>query len=421
MQLSLTKAVQNYTSQTKQNATKQKTMTNPITLHWLEGMFDHMADIKPRRKNIVDIAGYPNWENVNSNILAFFLDEKEEHKLERLFFDSLLDVIEDNLENKKIDRTTYDTPFTVERETNRIDILIHGGEEDGQQAWAIIIENKIHHILNNDLNKYWESVQADTKLGIVLNLHALEKPISINLKNGQKVRFVNITHIQLIEKVQENLGRYFENGDDRHLLFLKDYFSNIKSHYQMKQPSPITEQNMKEIQKYDEQIARLNDATNDAKYYVFYKINTVMAEVGFTPHTNYLGVWKHYYQTNNKGERLPLRIYIDLIMPVYKNRLVANLELHDDYTEYGKDVRKLLEEKGLYSKAEGLKKGDASGSGWFHIAVINRILDNSDNNFEDAVRRGLQPFFSKKENTPSFFESVAEITNQVIESKRNNE
>lgn len=42
----------------------------------------------PPPKSIYDIAGFPNWENVSSNVLAYYLDEKEDHGFGRLFLDS---------------------------------------------------------------------------------------------------------------------------------------------------------------------------------------------------------------------------------------------------------------------------------------------------------------------------------------------
>ena len=53
---------------------------------WLKGLLDALTDKPKHKKNIFDIAGFPRWETVNSNILAFFLDQTEEHNCKSLFF-----------------------------------------------------------------------------------------------------------------------------------------------------------------------------------------------------------------------------------------------------------------------------------------------------------------------------------------------
>lgn len=57
-----------------------------LDFSWLTDLVNALPATTKRRKNIIEIAGYPNWENVNSNLLAFYFDENEEHGLSRLFF-----------------------------------------------------------------------------------------------------------------------------------------------------------------------------------------------------------------------------------------------------------------------------------------------------------------------------------------------
>lgn len=202
-------------------------MTETHSFEWLKDIASKLAAAPKRRKNLLDIAGFPRWETVNSNILAFYLDEQEEHNFKRLFLDSLLELVRESEPFKEMDATVFDTPYQVERETNHIDILIQGVGEDGEIPWAIIIENKIDQWLYNPLDTYWNSTKAANKLGIVLNLHPLSQPAVI-APGGVQIQFANITHKQLSERVQQNLGAYFFEADDRHLLLLKEYFSNIR-------------------------------------------------------------------------------------------------------------------------------------------------------------------------------------------------
>ncbi|MEZ4954385.1 MAG: PD-(D/E)XK nuclease family protein [Saprospiraceae bacterium] len=391
-------------------------MTKTNSFEWLKEIASKLATAKKRRKNLLDIAGFPRWETVNSNILAFYFDEQEEHNFKRLFMDSLLELVKEKEPFKTLDATVFDTPYQVERETNRIDILLRGIGQGDVSPWAIIIENKIDHILANPLDYYWSSVNAEKKLGIVLNLHPLSEPAIIDL-DGEQIQFANVTHKQLMERVQQNLGAYFAEADDRHLLLLKEYFSNIQSHYDMEQPDQAIEQNMKAIHQYQEEIKQLESITWAAKCYVVNRVGRVMESYEFKASNWYLAGWKHYYKEVD-GQKLPLRIYIDLQQPVFENKLSAALEFYDQHTDIGTEVFKRIEEQGWYDKAPaGLTKDDRNGGGWYHIAIIWDFIENKDNDFEAAIKRALNPFFGIIENGKSFFDLALETTQQVLSEK----
>ncbi len=48
-------------------------------------------EIKTRVKTFFDVSGFPHYENVISNILAFFFDVNEEHGLKDLWLKSLFE------------------------------------------------------------------------------------------------------------------------------------------------------------------------------------------------------------------------------------------------------------------------------------------------------------------------------------------
>ncbi len=125
---------------------------------------------KKRRKNIYEIAGFPRWENVNSNVLALYFREKEQHGFQRLFLESLMELAlkqEGWVAEQRFDIS--DEAYDVMREVGtvdqkRIDILIQPktapvkqaleGEEPNSEPkadWAIVIENKIDADLYNHL------------------------------------------------------------------------------------------------------------------------------------------------------------------------------------------------------------------------------------------------------------------------------
>ena len=179
---------------------------------------NEIPDIKGKPKTFLGIAKQPHYENVLSNIYAFYFNVNEVHKLKDLFIKSLLELINTSTLSK--DNTVFEMfsdydVFTEYGTTNqkRIDILLLNNEQ------AIIIENKVYHHLNNDLDEYYKEVTAENKMGIILSLF----PVSnINHKH-----FINITHLQLLNKIISNLGNYVLKANDKYIVFLKDFYQNI--------------------------------------------------------------------------------------------------------------------------------------------------------------------------------------------------
>ncbi len=115
----------------------------------LEGFKNLNISHPSRRKTFMDVSGYPHYENVVSNILAFFFDDSEEHGFGNLWLNSLLSCA------KRTD--LEDAHAAVEREVftsknNRIDLLITS------DRYILCIENKIFADVYNDLKDYAKDI-----------------------------------------------------------------------------------------------------------------------------------------------------------------------------------------------------------------------------------------------------------------------
>lgn len=166
-------------------------------------------------ESIFDIAGYPHYENVASNILAFFLNPNNEHGLGQLILSSLLNLaaaIETNQSNVQVSREVYTL------NGGRIDILI---ETDNQ---LIAIENKIYHYLANDLEDYSKSLYRWAQP----NRLAVVKIILGIKKERESFDFISITYEELFLKVKERLGTYATTSSQKWLLYLLDFISTIE-------------------------------------------------------------------------------------------------------------------------------------------------------------------------------------------------
>jgi hypothetical protein len=185
--------------------------------------------------NIFQIAGFPHYEMVASNILAFFLDPYQEHRMGDLVLKSFFDSISKNIPN-----ITYDDFFRVEsiqirtevptKSNKKIDILI----EDGNNA--LIIENKIWAGLYNDLNDYYNYV-ANDMLGeeqeknvylIILHLGNT----SYNAVNYEYSKFfIQLSYDALINSIKTNItnDKVKTSYDEKSRILLYDFMENMEA------------------------------------------------------------------------------------------------------------------------------------------------------------------------------------------------
>ena len=123
---------------------------------FLEEVKEICEKIPKKEKTFMEISGYPHYENVCSNILAFYFNPKEEHKLNDIMLTALLDVAKEK--NVKADTNINASNINVFREFttengNRIDIVMQSDEI------VIGIENKIMAEVYNDLTDYANTLE----------------------------------------------------------------------------------------------------------------------------------------------------------------------------------------------------------------------------------------------------------------------
>lgn len=178
---------------------------------------------KQRQRSLMDITGITHHENMWSDIYKFFFTTTEEHGLKDLFIKSLETLIgaPDFLPEFRIKREF------IADENKRIDLLLY----NKQNKKAIIIENKVYHTLNNDLNLYQRSLQRngyqDIKT-VVLGLHKY----CLNGKKMNEIKATNlfsITHQELMECVNNYLPQYLSDANLYHLYLLKEFHKNINN------------------------------------------------------------------------------------------------------------------------------------------------------------------------------------------------
>ena len=277
--------------------------------------------------------------------------------------------------------------FWIQREAHRIDLLIRseGGKNQGQDEeavstdWAIIIENKLNAPLYNDLEKYWKAVTATRKFGIVLSLH----PVGPNLlPNTQGMRFINLLHKDLIEGVKKRLGAYFLEANDRHLLSLKEYITNIESFYKRVMEQDEFSEKLNAFQKEGEHLLQLYDLKARLHNEMGQTFFRVMEKYGWIPASTATNVnTKHFYPVvegypNEENKPQWMRFWVDFHHLLHVNKLGLNLELYGEGTEYGAQLRKKIHDEDLRN-GTNLEYGErgAQGGAWIYLTFPTSALD----------------------------------------------
>jgi len=172
-----------------------------------------------RPPTFMEVAGYPHYENVCSNILAFFFDPTENlHGFGSLLLDALAEAapIDDITEGAYAN-------VSVERESptergNRIDILI---ESD---TYLIVIENKIFHAAVNPFDDYAAFIdQRNVSNKTICKFLLTLEPNDAGIEYG----FRNVTYSRFIDAIRHRLGYHASHADTRYLVLLLDFLNTL--------------------------------------------------------------------------------------------------------------------------------------------------------------------------------------------------
>ncbi len=370
-----------------------------------------IREFKAKTKTIFDITGVNRRENINSNLLAFYLDKNEEHRFGNLFLKSLCEIIEE-----KGVEITIDSDYEIYREYNYIDILIASKSSNPALFnWAIIIEHKIHHKLDNDLEDYWNKVKVikgGNKIGIVLSPWG-QKDKSLLRIETEKERgkigesnnyydYLDLKHEEWVDKVELNLCNYFLDADNFHLLILKDFFKNIKSMYMSSEEKQIRDNQMIMFQKNYSKIKQILELESSVRNYVLNESINVMSEFGYAPKTKYFSAKEKFFFKDDDSLPEYFRFYFWYPTLVEKGELRINFELHNKYISFGKkfhdseDFLQLLDEKPLLIESNKQKENE-----YYHLASIrDSSFDNfsESNNFQERLRKVLDDNFFNKDD-----------------------
>lgn len=370
----------------------------------IEELTNELAAIPPlphKRKNIYEIAGVHRKELANSNLLAFYFDWNEEHGFNTLFFKSLLNVIGEE------DEVFFETNINIQREKDYIDLLITPQSEDDGQGydWAILIENKINHTLNNPLIKYWNSVSVKTggrKIGIILSPNAgnLKSKTEIIIpETNEEVAFKDITHQTLTEEVKRNLPEYYLEADERHLILLKEYIFKIEDMYPTKAEIMTNESTLELYQNNSDKIEKLIAVKNNAHRYLNEETIRVLENFSYRPASSQIAQWKHFYINPENILEGDIRIAIYYPHLLAGGGLDLFIELNHKATIYGDEIHQNEAFIKACLETSGLKISSGSKSGiYYQLGIFQKYqIEKSKGSFYENFHEFLyNTLFNKK-------------------------
>jgi hypothetical protein len=342
-----------------------------MNIQVLEDFLDYnvIPKIKKRPKTFLGIAKQPHYENVMSNIYAFYFKVEEVHGMQDLFVNSLLEIINES-KFGSLKKVNEINDFEVETEVStskggRIDLLL------SSQDHAIIIENKVYHTLNNDLEDYWTSTKVtnaieDNKIGIVLSLNKL---------NVTHKHFINITHLEFLKRVIQNLGHYVMEAKDMYIVFLKDFYQNSinlsKSEMDSKELKFYFDNQPKIIEVKDFHFAVRTHITNQVE-----QACELVDEDLQLPTSKGEGNKRLRFFLSSKNKNLMITVFFEKLLTPEK-RLILIVELKDGLLKNKEQYRKIA-----FSPEEELIIIPAfytdGNSKWCHFAVASYILNENE-------------------------------------------
>lgn len=178
--------------------------------------------------DLFSISGFPHYEDVLSNWYAFFFRTEEVHGFGRLFTQALLELIAEKaaepLPDGFMGGTVHCRREQKTKRGNYIDLVLYDEENEPNTFNNVIVfENKVYHILNNDLKDYYESMKTSgggVKTGVVMTL--------FTYTGKKEPGYIYLTHSEFLSKVFMLFPSYNATSDNKFTFYIKDIDQNIQ-------------------------------------------------------------------------------------------------------------------------------------------------------------------------------------------------
>ncbi|MGL5889150.1 MAG: PD-(D/E)XK nuclease family protein [Bacteroidia bacterium] len=332
-----------------------------------------------KEDTFLSIAGIQYRENTISRIYAYFLNHRNK-EISNLLFSTLIELINEKNSKRNF---KFEDEYNCQLEYgttngNRIDIVIESNSSNNQQQSAIIIENKVFHILNNDLNDYWNSVPAYNKAGVLLTLKSQDTGNS---------NYVNITHKEWGSRILSQ--RFPYSLSPKEYIYINDFLKNLISMDTSEQPEEA-----KFFFEHSEKIMRSVDVYNNTWGYVSSELIKTAEKMNSTIQRNAYDYRYLYHKERTRTVHYSL-IIEKLVSAV--PQIMVVLEVSQETALKADKLRNILNEAGLYRNQ--VEKSTRGESHWAHIASKTYYLRKEDwNDLSNFLFAAIETDFSESMN-----------------------
>jgi hypothetical protein len=197
-----------------------------------------------REPTFMEIAGYPHFENVCSNILAFYLQPNNNHGFGTLFLDVLATLINEEIVTDGQDVDVRREEIT--KNEKRIDLVIESDD------YIIGIENKVDAELNNpfcDYSKHLKLLSEGYKkiYKILLSSRSVQP-------SSKLCGFYPISYEPFFLKVLANIDSYSLAVNEPHTTFLRDFIRTMQN---LRQTTMLDQQRLEYFRNNQQNITAL--------------------------------------------------------------------------------------------------------------------------------------------------------------------
>ena len=321
-----------------------------------------------KKEGFLDIAGVQYRENTITKIYAYFLDQNKNRDIADLFLESLTELVADKLTNEIGFDDYYCSLEYPTKKGGRIDLVILSSKNDSagfDENTALIIENKIYHNVHNDLEDYYESIDAKSKAGVLLTLS------SQKIHDTMKDYFVNITHKEWMEKIKSK-GLPTDIPIELYV-YLNDFITNMEN---LSKNNKMNEQ-ARFFFNHTTKVLRAKETYSEAHSFIIRQLGILADDKNLKKSGNnltYCHMWDEekdsrvYYSIDfsrllsSETERAELRVYIE----VYKEAV-----------EKKEELKNILDSKGFFTEGK-LIEGTKSDKNYAHLAYKSYNLTLKD-------------------------------------------
>ena len=178
-------------------------------------------------RTFLELAGYPHYENVCSNLLSFYLDPEEEHGMGDLLLRALMNCIgipwEATIQKAQTDREVYT------KLGGKLDLLVVTDD------FIIGVENKIWAVLHNDLDDYGTLIAETGAIAKIKPEHCHRVVLTVRdlspdeRRKAERSQFRVVRFSELSGAVRSLLGHYTRRADFKHLSYFTDLMQTLEN------------------------------------------------------------------------------------------------------------------------------------------------------------------------------------------------